>query len=399
MEILASPFGELSLQRMPLTRNDPLRAWDAADEYLLQHLQPQHNQPLPAFHNAKRILVINDQFGALSLALSLANQGDNKQQIISWGDSKLSELALAHNCQFNTIAKPVQYLPSTQQPDGTFDLVIIKVPKVLGLLEHQLIGLRPFINQGSTIIAAGMSKHIHSSTLKTCVRIIGTTTTSLAVKKARLVFISPTIKADKQHDLHPTLTASPYPVVYDEPTLGITLSNHANVFSKEKLDIGARFFIENFHQLPKACENVIDLGCGNGVLTVMAGKQLPKAQFHLLDESYMAIASAQQNCQQSLDKQQCHFYISDCLSQYTGPKADLILCNPPFHQQHTVGDQIAWRMFKQSAAQLSSEGQLWVVANRHLGYHQKLKRLFKYCKTVAANKKFVILQASHHSPN
>lgn len=384
METLTAPYGELTLQRMPLTRNDPLRAWDAADEYLLQHLQQLQ------FKNAKRLLVINDQFGALSIALNMDDpKAENSQEIICWGDSKLSELAIEHNCQLNKVKCTIQYLPSTKQPEGIFDLVILKVPKVLGLLEHQLIGLQQAVNHQTTIIAAGMSKHIHSSTLKTFERLIGTTSTSLAVKKSRLIFIKPELTSTQK---------SPYPIVYEEPSLGITLSNHANVFSKDKLDIGARFFIEHFNQLPNA-SNIIDLGCGNGVLTVMAAKQFPKAHFHLLDESYMAIASARHNSQQSIDSTQCHFYISDCLSQYTGPKADLILCNPPFHQQHTVGDQIAWRMFKQSAAQLSSEGELWIVANRHLGYHHKLKRLFKHCRTVVSNKKFVILQASHHSPN
>ena len=386
MKILASPFGELTLQRMPLTRNDPLRAWDAADEYLLQYIEQQ-------LTNAKRILIINDQFGALSIALSLwvskTSMNEGNTEIISWGDSKLSELAIEHNSRLNTVSHPIQCLSSTQQPEGLFDLVLIKVPKVLGLLEHQLIGLQQAINHQTTVVSAGMSKHIHSSTLKAFERIIGSTSTSLAVKKARLIFTKPEI---------PNVLESPYPIVYDEPSLGITLTNHANVFSKEKLDIGARFFIEHFDKLPKAC-TIIDVGCGNGVLTVMAAKQLPRAQFHLIDESYMAISSAQHNSQQSTNSSQCHFYISDCLSHYTGPKADLILCNPPFHQQHTVGDQIAWRMFKQSATQLSHEGQLWVVANRHLGYHHKLKRLFKHCRTVASNKKFVILQASHHLPN
>ena len=44
-----------------------------------------------------------------------------------------------------------------------------------------------------------------------------------------------------------------------------TISNHANVYAREKLDIGARYFIQN---LPKvaAGSKVIDLGCGNGVI-------------------------------------------------------------------------------------------------------------------------------------
>ena len=38
-------------------------------------------------------------------------------------------------------------------------------------------------------------------------------------------------------------------------------------------------------------------------------------------------------------------------------------------------------------------GELWIVGNRHLGYHGKLKRLFRGVEQVAATPKFVILKA------
>lgn len=72
---------------------------------------------------------------------------------------------------------------------------------------------------------------------------------------------------------------------------------------------------------------------------------------------------------------------------------DLILCNPPFHQERVVGDQIAMRMFAQAAKVLTPEGELWVVGNRHLGYHAKLKRWFKRVEQIGAHPKFVVLKA------
>ena len=381
MDILASPFGQHALDRFPPNADDTLRAWDAADEYLINYIAEQQ-----LLDRSKKILVINDQFGALCVALSQAEQ---ETALTSWSDSKLGQLALEHNSENNPGTNPISFLASTEALKGSFDLVLIKVPKVLGLLEHQLAGLKSAINDETVIIGAGMSKHIHTSTLKLFEAQLGSTRTSLAVKKARLIF------AENDGSLQ---ASSRYPIVYKEPTLDVVLSNHANVFSKEKLDIGARFFIEHFKQLPMS-EIVIDLGCGNGILGVMAKRRMPDAECHFVDESYMALDSARDNVEQNIgEAHRCHFHSSDSLSQYQGPKADLILCNPPFHQQHVVGDQIARNMFKQSAANLSETGELWVVANRHLGYHHKLKRWFKQCRTVAGNKKFVILQASN-SPN
>jgi 16S rRNA (guanine1207-N2)-methyltransferase len=74
--------------------------------------------------------------------------------------------------------------------------------------------------------------------------------------------------------------------------------------------------------------------------------------------------------------------------------ADLILCNPPFHQQNTIGDQIAVGLFKQSLRILRKGGELWVIGNRHLGYHNYLNRLFGAHTVIAVNQKFIILKAS-----
>lgn len=71
----------------------------------------------------------------------------------------------------------------------------------------------------------------------------------------------------------------------------------------------------------------------------------------------------------------------------------MVLCNPPFHQQQVVGDFLAWRMFTQARAALVTGGELWIVGNRHLGYHGKLKRLFRGVEQVAATPKFVVLRA------
>jgi len=73
--------------------------------------------------------------------------------------------------------------------------------------------------------------------------------------------------------------------------------------------------------------------------------------------------------------------------------ADLILCNPPFHQQNTIGDQIAVSLFKQSRRVLRKGGELWVIGNRHLNYHSYLDRLFGAHSIIASNSKFIIVKA------
>ncbi len=72
---------------------------------------------------------------------------------------------------------------------------------------------------------------------------------------------------------------------------------------------------------------------------------------------------------------------------------DLVLCNPPFHQDRIVGDGLARAMFEQSHSVLKTGGELRLVANSHLGYHARLMEIFGGCRLVASNEKFVVLSA------
>jgi 23S rRNA (guanine1835-N2)-methyltransferase len=378
VETLSSAFGSYSLQRIPLRTKETLRAWDASDEYLLQVLSGDDNVP----SEDARILIINDQFGALATSL-------NKYDVTCWGDSYLGELSTAHNFAINNIDCNAILIPSTNQPSGIFNIVVIKVPKTLALLEQQLITLQNHIDSDTTIIAGGMVKNIHNSTIALFKKYIGPTVTSLAKKKARLIHPNYANKSG---------ASSPYPTDYLDETTSLMLSNNANVFSRENLDIGARFMLEQFEKLPLS-QHIIDLGCGNGILGVIAKKSQPECKITFIDESYMALDSAKTNYIAALNNDlNASFVIADSLTDIILDKPDLILCNPPFHQHNTVGDHIAWRMISQSYKALKRGGQLWVIGNRQLSYHSKIERLFGNCETIAANKKFVVLVGTKITP-
>jgi 16S rRNA G1207 methylase RsmC len=100
----------------------------------------------------------------------------------------------------------VDWVESTQVPEANapFDLVLIKVPKTLALLEYQLSVLREICAPETVFIGGGMVKTIHTSTLKLFEKYLGATTSSRAVKKARLIFsqldavsVSSTVLPDK----------------------------------------------------------------------------------------------------------------------------------------------------------------------------------------------------------
>jgi len=369
---LHTPQGCFELKRLPARKRELLRAWDAADEYLLNHLA----ETRPA--ESSRLLIINDSFGALAVAL-------NRFQPTAISDSWLSHTATRINLATNNLAEEsVTLLTSLQSPEDLFDTVVIKVPKTLALLEDQLIRLWPHITVESKIILAGMVKGMPATVWKLVERRIGPTTTSLAKKKAKLIFASP--------DSELVLPENPYPSCYTLEGSDHHLCNHASVFSRERLDIGTRFFLQ-YLPVKVGASDIIDLGCGNGVVGLIAAERNPQATIHFVDESFMALASAEDNFSRAFPEREASYQAADGLTEFAPKSADLVLCNPPFHQQQAVGDQIAHLMFRESKRVLRSGGELWVVGNRHLGYHATLKRLFGSCELVASNKKFVILRA------
>lgn len=368
------PQGSFVLQRRPRRRRELLRAWDSADEYLLQEVA-EETKP----GKGSRVLVVNDSFGALAVALATwAPQ--------TWSDSYISQQATRDNLLGNEIDPAgVTMLSSLQQPVGPLDLVLIKVPKTLALLEDQLTRLRPLLTSHTQVLVAGMVKALPRSVWSLLERLLGPTDTALARKKAKLIRVTP--------DLTLTVPPNPYPVQYQLEGTDWLISNHANVFSRDSLDIGTRFFLQHLPLMPQA-QDIIDLGCGNGVVGLQAAAQHPEATVHFVDESYMAVASARENVESAFGATRtAAFHVGDSLEDFSRASVDLVLCNPPFHQQRAVGAQIAQQMFRDASRVLRSAGELWVIGNRHLGYHVALKKLFGSVELVASNAKFVILRA------
>ncbi|MBL3600224.1 MAG: methyltransferase [gamma proteobacterium endosymbiont of Lamellibrachia anaximandri] len=372
MDRFATAFGEFSLSRYPVRAKEKQRAWDAADEYLLNFIVDQN-----LLSQSGKILILNDSFGALGTALA-------QFAPVSQVDSFLAEEATRQNLSANGLpVDAVSLIDSLQIHRTRYDLVLVRVTKTLALLEDELLRLRPHLADNCRIIGCGMVKQIHNSTLKLFESIIGPTRTSLAKKKARLIFSEP--------DPALPVSPSPYPVSYPLEDSPFRLINHANVFSCDRLDIGTRLLLQ--HIPAQGLSEIVDLGCGNGVVGLIAAERNPNATIHFVDESYMAVASAKATFEASGLGNSAVFRVTDALGGFASESVDLILCNPPFHQQQVVGDFIAWRMFSQAVKVLKRRGELRIVGNRHLNYHAKLKRLFGNVQQLSADPKFVILRA------
>jgi 16S rRNA (guanine1207-N2)-methyltransferase len=393
----------LSLQRYPRRRNELLRAWDAADEYLLMQVSESIAAP------PRAILVANDAFGALSIGLRrMPMLAGCPLTVLS--DSVISRRAMALNASDNQVAidsvalrssselakSPAPLLPSC-------DRALIKIPKSLAQLEDNLRLIRPLLSDGAQVIGAGMTKNVHNSTLSLFEQHIGVTSSSRARKKARLIFAtaetqtaSPAAASREHVEVSADLTKTGRPLV---------LSSCPGVFSHASLDYGTQFMLQTM-QVPQPGDSsrgldILDLGCGTGALGLIAAQRLeqsaPGTPINALfvDESLAAIASVNDTLQR-LESPREHQYqtlATHCLEGIDDASQDLILNNPPFHDAGARTLSIALEMFRESKRVLRKGGELQVVANRHLGYLPRLRELFHRCDVLGENSKFVVLRA------
>lgn len=378
MKTWTTPWGTLSLGRQPYDSDPALQAWSAADLLLAQYAL----ETAPA--DDRLHVVYNDAFGALSTLLV-----KNSRTVAQVSDSCLTQRCTLWNLEANDLPSDSLLLldslttPHTKEGEDA-PLVLYRLPKSHALLEFQLHQIRSLLPPGSVLVSSSMVRDLHTSTLEIFEKVLGPTVTDLAEQKARLIR---TTVADKKS---PT---TPYPSVFTVPSLGIKLVNHASVFSREDLDEGTRLLLQHFPKIGPGAKTVIDLGCGNGVLGLAAARRAPEAEVYCVDESFMAVWSAREGFRANELGGRGFFLAGDGLEDFEKASADLILCNPPFHYQNAQTLEIALALFDQARQVLRPEGELWVVANRHLGHHKSLADRFSTVRTAALTEKFIVLRA------
>ncbi|HEY7776023.1 MAG TPA: methyltransferase, partial [Kineobactrum sp.] len=358
-ETVDTPFGEFALSRYPTRAKEPLRAWCGADTLLLEAAAAFVSPPT-------QVLTVNDEHGALSIPLAAA-----QATVTLWTDSALAALALAANCALNQ-CPPVAVIWSIQRPPPV-SLVLLRIPKQKAFFEYQLGLLAAQVPADTLVLAAGMDKHLPGDVAALMEHYLGPCERHHGRYKAH--YFSARIEAKPTLAAAPlrSLTTAPQPVPpaeavpgntwveYDCPLLGGPLAALPNVFSRDRLDQGSRFLIEQLGQLTPV-HYAVDLACGNGVLGLAALKTGLAQQVLFCDESAMALASARANRDRLLPGAHAGFHHGDGLlhnaltnlwdeprdvppsapvgdSAYaSAPAPELILCNPPFHLQHAVDD-------------------------------------------------------------
>lgn len=119
MNRFTTSSGDFQLTRFPEDPREQLRAWDAADEYLLRHLHGDRPQPDEGAEAAPvelrgTVVVLGDRWGALSTVLAASRP---EAELVQLGDSYLAQQATRANLARAGLAPDaVRLLAGTETP-------------------------------------------------------------------------------------------------------------------------------------------------------------------------------------------------------------------------------------------------------------------------------------------
>jgi len=373
---MQTAWGTHTVARPHTERASPLRAWSAADVLALDHLALQPD--------LGRVLIVNDDFGALTCPLA-------ERDIVVWTDSVLSRRAIAANLAAAGSAPltSTQVLTGSELPTGEFDTVLVRIPKTSALLAHQLVAIRAVCKPTTRVLGTGMARHIHRSTVDLFETVIGPTTTSRATKKARLVHstLDPAARLAANERLAQQLSFT--------TSTGLRVLENPGTFSAGHVDIGTSLLIDFLRgtEAPGQGAVVADLGCGNGILAAAAAQVWRQAQFVLVDVSDLAVAAARLTWAENDLGDRMIAYAGDGFDATADSSFDIVITNPPFHHGHALDNAMTDRLLADAARVLKSDGTAYVVVQRHLQLHHRLSRSFGSITIASKHPSHVVLVA------
>lgn len=182
------------------------------------------------------------------------------------------------------------------------------------------------------------------------------------------------------------------------PDSELKLLSKPGLFGWNKIDAGSALLIEQLKQFPpfpSSANRCIDLGCGYGYLSVAAaslGNCKNIESWILTDNNAAALDLAQKNL--LLNNLIGEVIAADAGKELTA-KADLLLCNPPFHQGFDINGDLTDKFLKNAKRLLGINGIALFVVNQFIPLERKAAPLFKQIKVLADNGSFKVIQLGH----
>ena len=380
------------LSRHPDVEAPNLHAVDAADRLILDEASafvsgtPVAGEPV----------VIGDAYGALTLG---AAARWDARGIRTHQDALVGERALAANAGRAGFGDAYRSLGLGAELLRDARVVLLRLPRSLDALDEIAEAIARWAAPDVTVVAGGMVKHLTLAMNDVLRRRFARLDVTHARQKARVLIArglrdvvqgesTPDAAAGAPDAGSPWTTSPTWPKTRLDPATGLTVVAHGAAFAGPTVDIGTRFLLPLLADAVPDARDIVDLGCGTGVIATFLARARPGACILATDQSAAAVASARLTA--AANGADITVARDDGLGSAPDASADLVVLNPPFHIGAAVHTGVALKLFADAARVLRPGGELWCVWNSHLRYRPQLQRLVGPTRQIARNSTFTV---------
>jgi 16S rRNA (guanine1207-N2)-methyltransferase len=333
------------------------------------------------FAATDRALVLSAVDPALPLAIARKSAAvDVYDESFSALQRLRQQMAARHAGSHLTVCEDV-FPPS----DSSFDVALMVVPKGRDFARAQLWSALKALRPGGKLYIAGPSDGGAKTVLTDAAVLFGSSTTVNYKRRHRIgVAIRPEVIPDYPWGHDPMLMQQQ---TINAPGGAVEITTMPGVFSWQHLDDGTALLLEELNV--QADQDVLDVGCGNGIIGVVAAKQAKSVM--MIDDNLLAIRCARSSIAAN-QLGNADVLASDVYNEVVGQQYDLIVSNPPFHKKFDVNTNVAYRMIRGAKAMLRGGGRLVIVANAFLNYEQVMSENFAKTRVITRNNRFIVIE-------
>ncbi len=359
---------------------------DPSAELLALHVHPSEGD-----------VVVHMNVGSGRLGAAIALEG-RAARVLLTDRNVLSCEAAGRTLVSNRVEGAVElYVGHGRKPlpgDLVADVVAIRIPQGKLSLLQLLHDAHALLRVGGFCYIAGATNEGAKSAASTMEVLFGNVSTVATASGHRVVRAirqaSPPVGA--------SVPSSPYTDadVFHEQVLELrgqtfTFSSRPGVFSWDHLDEATAILVE--HMDVRTGDRVLDLGCGYGVLGVVAGRLAGEAgHVTMVDVDAEAVRSAERSAAAARIAP-VRVLPSDIAHAVLDERFDVVVTNPPFHVGKATDIEVPIQFIADAFAVLAPGGRLNLVANRTLPYEGAMKYLFGNITTVHDGRRFKVLSA------
>lgn len=169
-------------------------------------------------------------------------------------------------------------------------------------------------------------------------------------------------------------------VTIDGTTL--QLQTEPGLFAPRAADAGTLAMLSLITFQPD--DKVLDLGCGYGLVGLVAARHVPPSQVYLLDNDPVAVETARANAARN-GVPELSVLLSEGFADTLETGFSKIISHPPYHVDFSVPKHFIEKGFNR----LQLGGTMWMVTRRLDWYRNKLSAIFGGCRVHEADGYFV----------